>query len=74
VGPACRRRRPCGPEAECARETRIGPCPPALTALLHAHLSEHATAADGRLFRGWVAASWRRAPTAGCGAKPGYRR
>ena len=33
-------------------ETRIVPCPPALTALLHAHLTEHGTAADGRLFRG----------------------
>ena len=33
-------------------ETRIVPCPPALTALLHAHLSEHGTSADGRLFRG----------------------
>ena len=28
------------------------PCSPALTALLHAHLTEHGTAADGRLFRG----------------------
>ena len=33
-------------------ETRIVPCPPALTALLHAHLTEHGTAPDGRLFRG----------------------
>ncbi len=33
-------------------ETRIVPCPPALTALLHAHLPEHRTAPDGRLFRG----------------------
>ncbi len=33
-------------------ETRIVPCPPALTALLHEHLAEHGTAADGRLFRG----------------------
>lgn len=33
-------------------ETRIVPCPPALTALLHAHLSEHGTGPDGRLFRG----------------------
>lgn len=33
-------------------ETRIVPSPPALTALLHTHLSEHGTAPDGRLFRG----------------------
>jgi hypothetical protein len=33
-------------------ETRIVPCPPALTVLLHAHLTEHGTAPDGRLFRG----------------------
>jgi integrase len=33
-------------------EVRIVPCPPELTALLHAHLAEHGTAPDGRLFRG----------------------
>jgi integrase len=33
-------------------ETRIVPSPPALTALLHAHLSEHGTTPDGRLFHG----------------------
>jgi integrase len=33
-------------------ETRIVPCPPPLTALLHEHLAEHGSSEDGRLFRG----------------------
>jgi integrase len=33
-------------------ETRIVSCPPALTALLHEHLSTFGTGPDGRLFRG----------------------
>jgi integrase len=33
-------------------EVRIVPCAPELTTLLHAHLAEHGTAPDGRLFRG----------------------
>lgn len=33
-------------------ETRIVPCPPALTSLLHVHLSTFGTAPDGQLFRG----------------------
>ena len=33
-------------------EVRIVPCPPDLTALLRAHLDEHGTTPDGRLFRG----------------------
>jgi integrase len=32
-------------------EVRSVPCPPPLTALLHAHLEQFGTAADGRLFR-----------------------
>ncbi|SFQ67078.1 Site-specific recombinase XerD [Amycolatopsis arida] len=32
-------------------EVRHVPCPPPLTALLHAHLERHGTAGDGRLFR-----------------------
>lgn len=32
-------------------EVRHVPCPPPLTALLHAHLERHGTASDGRLFR-----------------------
>jgi integrase len=31
---------------------RTVPCPPVLTAMLHAHLANHGTAPDGRLFRG----------------------
>jgi integrase len=34
------------------KEGRKVPCPPELTALLHAHLSQFGTAPDGRLFRG----------------------
>ena len=33
-------------------DVRIVPCPPQLTAILHAHLKEHGTAPDGRLFAG----------------------
>jgi len=33
-------------------EVRVVPCPPELTALLRAHLGEHGTTPDGRLFRG----------------------
>lgn len=33
-------------------ETRSAPCPPPLTVLLRAHLAEHGTTPDGRLFRG----------------------
>jgi len=33
-------------------ETRSVPCPPALTALLHKHLTDFGTTADGLLFRG----------------------
>jgi integrase len=33
-------------------ETRVVPCPPALTALLHAHLKTFGDGADGLLFRG----------------------
>ena len=33
-------------------ETRVVPCPPALTALLHAHLETFGNGADGLLFRG----------------------
>jgi site-specific recombinase XerD len=33
-------------------ETRVVPCPPALTALLHAHLEAFGNATDGLLFRG----------------------
>jgi integrase len=33
-------------------DTRVVPCPPALTALLHEHLSTFGTGPDGRLFRG----------------------
>jgi integrase len=33
-------------------ETRVVPSPPALTALLHAHLTNYGTGADGLLFRG----------------------
>ncbi len=33
-------------------ETRTVPCPPELTALLHAHLERYGTAPDGRLFVG----------------------
>lgn len=33
-------------------ESRIAPCPPELTALLHAHIKEFGTAPDGRLFVG----------------------
>lgn len=33
-------------------EVRVVPSPPELTALLRAHLDEHGTAPDGRLFRG----------------------
>jgi site-specific recombinase XerD len=33
-------------------ETRVVPCPPALTALLHAHLESFGNGADGLLFRG----------------------
>jgi integrase len=33
-------------------ETRTVPCPPELTALLHAHVRQFGTAADGRLFTG----------------------
>ncbi|MDN5914912.1 MAG: tyrosine-type recombinase/integrase [Pseudonocardia sp.] len=33
-------------------EVRVVPCPPELTAILRAHLSEHGTTPDGRLFRG----------------------
>lgn len=31
---------------------RTVPCPPVLTAMLHAHITNHGTAPDGRLFRG----------------------
>ncbi|MGI8817450.1 MAG: hypothetical protein ACR2G2_19795 [Pseudonocardia sp.] len=47
------------------------PCPPELTALLHEHIKEFGTAADGRLFRGernegelpkpTIVRSWKRA-------------
>ena len=33
-------------------ETRSPPCPPELTQLLHQHLEQHGTDAEGRLFRG----------------------
>lgn len=33
-------------------ETRTVPCPPELTALLHRHITEFGTGADGRIFRG----------------------
>ncbi len=33
-------------------ESRTVPCPPELTALLHAHLDEFGTTPDGRLFVG----------------------
>jgi integrase len=33
-------------------ETRNAPCPPELTALIHAHIAAFGLAADGRLFRG----------------------
>lgn len=33
-------------------ETRSAPCPPELTQLLHDHLDQHGTDAEGRLFRG----------------------
>jgi integrase len=33
-------------------ESRIAPCPPELTALIHAHLDEFGTTPDGRLFVG----------------------
>ncbi|WP_033439390.1 tyrosine-type recombinase/integrase [Saccharothrix sp. NRRL B-16314] len=33
-------------------ETRTMPCPPELTALLHSHIRQFGTAADGRLFTG----------------------
>ncbi len=33
-------------------ESRTAPCPPELTALLHAHLNEFGTTSDGRLFVG----------------------
>lgn len=33
-------------------ETRSAPCPPELTALIHAHVKEFGFAPDGRLFRG----------------------
>ncbi|ROP40429.1 tyrosine-type recombinase/integrase [Saccharothrix texasensis] len=33
-------------------ETRTVPCPPELTALLHSHIRQFGTAADGRLFTG----------------------
>jgi integrase len=33
-------------------ESRTAPCPPELTALIHAHLDEFGTTADGRLFVG----------------------
>ncbi|MEU6700471.1 hypothetical protein [Pseudonocardia sp. NPDC046786] len=35
-----------------AEEVRVVPSPPELTALLRAHLDEHGTTPDGRLFRG----------------------
>jgi hypothetical protein len=51
-------------------ETRIVPCPPALTALLHAHLSEHGTGADGRLFRGVRGGDLAESTTAGMAQGP----
>ncbi|MDT5026201.1 MAG: hypothetical protein QOE61_2627 [Micromonosporaceae bacterium] len=33
-------------------ETRSAPCPPELTALIHAHIARFGLASDGRLFRG----------------------
>jgi integrase len=33
-------------------ESRVAPCPPELTALIHAHLDEFGTTSDGRLFVG----------------------
>jgi integrase len=33
-------------------ESRTAPCPPELTALIHAHVAEFGTAPDGRLFVG----------------------
>ena len=45
VGERELRHRACG-------ETRVVPCPPALTALLHAHLDSFGNGADGLLFRG----------------------
>ena len=33
-------------------EVRVMPCPPALTALLHAHIQEFGVQPDGRLFVG----------------------
>lgn len=37
-------------------DTRTPPCPPELTKLLHTHLGRHQTDAEGRLFRGIMAA------------------
>ena len=51
-------------------EVRIVLSPPQPTALLHAYLSEHGTAPDGRLFRGTPAARSPRASTATPGVGP----
>ena len=51
-------------------ETRFVPCAPALTALLHAHLSRSVTDLTACCSAVCGAASWPRAPTAGCGARP----
>lgn len=57
-----------------AEEVRIVPSPPELTALLRAHLDEHGTTPDGRLFRGVAAARSPRASTAGYGVSLALRR
>ena len=64
-------------------ETRVVPCPPALTALLHEHLATFGTGPDGLLFRGVrggeLAEStycrvWRKARVAALTADRGRRR
>jgi integrase len=55
-------------------ESRTVPCPPELTALLHSHIRQFGTAADGRLFTGernagelpklTITRAWKRARTA----------
>ncbi|GAA1070575.1 hypothetical protein GCM10009629_02060 [Pseudonocardia alni] len=47
-----RRREERGLKHRAVGETRNVPCPPSLTALLHAHLDEFETTSDGRLFYG----------------------